>query len=52
MHHIIGDVLYGPGAAVGKNAPASERLMLHAATLEFDDPGTGERVRFERRPEF
>jgi tRNA pseudouridine32 synthase/23S rRNA pseudouridine746 synthase len=33
---IVGDPLYG--------GPEAARLMLHASTLEFDDPDTGERV--------
>ncbi|CAG0975451.1 Dual-specificity RNA pseudouridine synthase RluA [Phycisphaerales bacterium] len=36
---IIGDVLYGRVRA--------ERLMLHASELDFNDPGTGARVRLE-----
>ncbi|CAE7232730.1 rluA [Symbiodinium necroappetens] len=35
---ILGDVLYG-------DEHSAPRLMLHATTLEFDDPGTRERVR-------
>lgn len=38
-HPIIGDGLYGRVRA--------ERLMLHASELEFNDPGTGARVRFK-----
>lgn len=41
---IIGDVLYG-------NVEA-ERLMLHASLLEFEEPGSRRRVRFESRPGF
>ena len=36
---ILGDPLYGSLPTL----PA-DRLMLHASTLEFDDPGTGERI--------
>lgn len=46
-HCIVGDVLYGNGyrraGEVGRLVPA-ERMMLHAAYLAFNDPGTGERV--------
>lgn len=52
-HHILGDVLYAPGADLGRHAPAdAPRLMLHASELEFNDPDTGERLRFESRPPF
>lgn len=52
-HHILGDVLYAPGAEVGAHAPAeAARLMLHASELELDDPDTGERMRFESRAPF
>lgn len=52
-HHILGDVLYGPGGDVGTHAPTeSLRLMLHASELEFHDPETGARVRFESRAPF
>jgi len=37
-HPIIGDELYG--------GPEAERLMLHAATLSFLEPGTKRRVEF------
>jgi len=36
---ILGDPLYGH-----TTHPTANRLMLHACTLEFDDPGTGERI--------
>lgn len=36
---ILGDTLYGGGEA--------PRLMLHAHVIEFDDPGTRERIRVE-----
>ena len=47
---IVGDVLYGSGyrgpapeAERGMLSPAP-RLMLHAESLEFDDPDTGQRI--------
>lgn len=48
-HPILGDVLYGPQP---RTREASPRLLLHASMLEFDEPGSGQRVRFERRPAF
>lgn len=42
---ILGDVLYGDEAS----AP---RLMLHATTLEFDDPSSRERVSARSEPPF
>jgi len=42
---IVGDRLYGSGTAPGQ-------LQLHAATLAFDHPETGERLRFASEPEF
>ncbi len=45
-HAIVGDVLYG-GAERGAG-----RLMLHAAMLEFREPGTEMRRRFESRAGF
>jgi tRNA pseudouridine32 synthase/23S rRNA pseudouridine746 synthase len=52
-HHILGDVLYAPGADVGTHAPTeAPRLMLHASELELHDPETGARVRFESRAPF
>jgi tRNA pseudouridine32 synthase/23S rRNA pseudouridine746 synthase len=44
-HAILGDVLYG-------DSGAAERLLLHARTLAFDDPGTGERVELVCEAEF
>lgn len=38
-HPIVGDELYG--------GPEAPRLMLHAATLSFLEPGTERRVEFE-----
>ena len=40
-HPVLGDPLYG-----SKRAPAAPRLMLHAYSLEFTHPATGERMRF------
>ena len=48
-HAILGDVLYGEQARVGGLA---ERLCLHATMLEFREPGSGGRVRFESRAGF
>jgi tRNA pseudouridine32 synthase/23S rRNA pseudouridine746 synthase len=47
-HPILGDALYAP-PAVRDRAP---RLMLHATTLEFAHPATGERVGFASAPPF
>ena len=44
-HPILGDVLYGDSAA----AP---RLLLHARTLAFDDPDTGDRIELICEAEF
>ncbi|MBR5108692.1 MAG: RluA family pseudouridine synthase [Clostridia bacterium] len=40
-HPVLGDPLYGH-----KRMPAADRLMLHAYSLEFTHPATGERMRF------
>lgn len=40
-HPVLGDPLYGT-----RNMPKAERLMLHAYSLEFTHPITGERMRF------
>ncbi|MBR3017383.1 MAG: RluA family pseudouridine synthase [Clostridia bacterium] len=40
-HPVLGDPLYGH-----KRMPAAPRLMLHAYSLEFTHPATGERMRF------
>lgn len=48
-HPILGDVLYGPQP---DTARVAERLLLHATMLEFPEPGTGHRVRFEASPAF
>ncbi len=45
-HPILGDPLYAPPAI----ADAVNRLMLHAATLAFDHPVTGERLSFASPP--
>ncbi len=44
-HPVLGDILYGPGTVRDARFRAVPRQMLHAASLEFADPGTGERVR-------
>jgi 23S rRNA pseudouridine1911/1915/1917 synthase len=41
-HPIVGDPLYGPK----KQPPWADRLMLHAASIEFSD-SSGRRLRFE-----
>ncbi len=41
-HPVLGDDLYGGPTVVGIGRPA-----LHARTLAFDHPGTGERLHFE-----
>ena len=40
-HPVMGDPLYGH-----KRMPDAPRLMLHAYSLEFTHPQTGERMRF------
>ena len=40
-HPVLGDPLYGY-----KRMPAVDRLMLHAYSLEFTHPASGERMRF------
>ena len=40
-HPVLGDPLYG-----FRNMPKAERLMLHAYSLKFTHPMTGERMRF------
>ncbi len=44
---IVGDRLYGHF-----QGQPGERLLLHAETLAFDHPHTGERLTFERRAPF
>jgi len=50
-HHIVGDSLYkrrgGPAVVLPPDAPLPERQALHALAIEFEHPGTGERVRYE-----
>jgi len=43
-HPLVGDAKYGP---IATDATPSMRLALHAATLGFDHPATGQRLRFE-----
>ena len=46
IHHpVAGDPIYGH-----KNGLAAPRLMLHAFSLSFTHPKTGERLRFEAPP--
>ena len=46
IHHpVAGDVIYGL-----KNGVKAPRLMLHAYTLSFDHPRTGERLTFRAEP--
>lgn len=46
IHHpVAGDPIYGQ-----KNGVKAPRLMLHAHTLAFDHPTTGERMRFVAPP--
>ncbi len=40
-HPVLGDPLYG-----AKRAPHTDRLMLHAYSIAFDHPRTGERMTF------
>ena len=40
-HPVLGDALYGH-----RRMPTADRLMLHAYSLEFTHPATGERMRF------
>ncbi len=40
-HPVLGDALYGH-----KHMPGADRLMLHAYSLAFTHPATGERMRF------
>ncbi|UWQ22693.1 RluA family pseudouridine synthase [Jannaschia sp. W003] len=50
-HGLVGDPVYGGrrrlGGARGEAAAAFPRQALHAATLGFRHPGTGEAMRFE-----
>jgi tRNA pseudouridine32 synthase/23S rRNA pseudouridine746 synthase len=47
-HAILGDDLYAPREVV----EMSDRLMLHAESLAFTHPGTGERVEFRAEVPF
>lgn len=47
-HPMLGDDLYAPPEL----AAAAPRLLLHAARLAFPHPVTGERLEFERAPDF
>jgi 23S rRNA pseudouridine1911/1915/1917 synthase len=47
-HPVVGDTLYGAPAKLrlgGREAPTLERNFLHAASLEFQHPRTGEALR-------
>lgn len=44
-HPVVGDTLYS-----GKRFVPADRLMLHAVSLEFADPTTGERVKISQNP--
>jgi 23S rRNA pseudouridine1911/1915/1917 synthase len=44
-HPVVGDTLYS-----GKRFVPADRLMLHAVSLAFNDPTSGERVRVEQKP--
>ena len=47
IHHpVLGDVIYG-----AKNMPHAKRLMLHAYSLKFTHPVTGEEMHFTAPPE-
>jgi len=47
IHHpVLGDPIYGV-----KNMPHAKRLMLHAYSLRFTHPATGEELRFVAMPE-
>lgn len=41
-HAILGDTMYATGADLAK----SDRLLLHASSLEFEHPASGKRMRF------
>lgn len=47
-HPIIGDAFYATGTALA----AAPRLLLHAATLELNQPYNGKRLRFEADTDF
>lgn len=44
-HPVVGDPLYS-----GKRFVPADRLMLHAVSLEFTDPTTGEKVTVSKNP--
>ena len=47
IHHpVLGDPIYGT-----KGLPKAPRLMLHAYSLSFTHPATGERMRFTAPPD-
>lgn len=46
-HPVLGDVIYGH-----KHLPKTDRLMLHAYSLAFNHPVTGERMQFTAPCEF
>jgi 23S rRNA pseudouridine1911/1915/1917 synthase len=43
---VLGDDLYGPARVATANKAAGRSQYLHAETLGFDHPATGERMRF------
>lgn len=45
QHPIVGDILYKPKNI--KRSVETPRLMLQSTLLAFDDPSSGERIRFE-----
>ena len=46
-HPVLGDPLYG-----SKRGPRADRLMLHAYSISFDHPKTGERMTFTQPAPF
>ncbi|MCB9681765.1 MAG: RNA pseudouridine synthase [Alphaproteobacteria bacterium] len=50
-HPLVGDPLYVPGGHARDDArPTETGYRLHASTLVFRHPGTGDRCRFHRAP--
>lgn len=47
-HPILGDLLYG----TAQSRAGADRLQLHASTLSFDHPETGEHLSFSSIPQF
>lgn len=47
-HPILGDLLYG----TAHSRAGADRLQLHASTLSFDHPETGEHLSFSSIPQF